>query len=133
MQVASEQDVKNVIIEYCRARGMYIEKFPSGKIMKSYNGKNFMVELAREGNPDLIVCCAGKFLGIEVKKSREEYEKWERQWEKHLDTGQRLKAWERSIAQHERHIEIRKAGGEVATVFSLEELEKDLLTLGFIS
>lgn len=130
----SEQDIKTQIITHMRSLGFYCDRMQSGKLVMNYkSGKSGMVILADKGTPDLVACCNGDYVAIEVKKSRTEYEKWQRQWRKFNEDGKETPSNERSIAQHKKQNEMMKRGVKVLNVYSIDGLEQDLRTLGYIS
>lgn len=53
--MASEKNFENRIKKFLKEQGCYFIKY--------WGGGNF----TKSGVPDLLVCCAGRFLGIEVK------------------------------------------------------------------
>ena len=118
----TEKEIENACIDFIRIIGGWVQKVHSGSILKSYKQRNgaskvYRVNLADKGTPDLLCCIKGRFLGIEVKRSPKEVEKW---W---------LGKDERSQDQlHQRHL-IKKAGGIHIIVSSINELKQDLKTL----
>ena len=128
MQEATEKDLESSIIEYLRARGFYCQKVHSGAMFVKKGPLTYKVKLADQGTPDILACIHGRFVGIEVKVSKEEQEEWERQWDKYLATNQFKVSWERSIYQHQQHNAIRdgNAKWEVIVCSSVEELHQDI-------
>nr|DAS60806.1 MAG TPA: Nuclease [Caudoviricetes sp.] len=60
MWLASEKNFENRIKDFLKSEGCYFIKYWSGN---AQNGKKF----TRDGVPDILCCCRGFFLGIEVK------------------------------------------------------------------
>lgn len=126
----TEKQVQNSIKEYLQRRGHWVQTIQCGKIKQLYrNGKTRFIHLAEAGTPDLIACINGKFLGIEVKKNPKEVETWTRKITKWLQYPINNGMYNREVGQYKQHEKIRKAGGVVAVVGSLEELKNDLIKL----
>lgn len=58
--MAAEKQFENKVKAYLKDQGCWFVKYWSGKAM---TGKKF----TKDGIPDLLVCCNGYFLGIELK------------------------------------------------------------------
>ena len=58
--MAQEKNFENKVKDFLKAEGCWFIKYWSGS---SGNGKKF----TKDGIPDLLVCCNGYFLGIELK------------------------------------------------------------------
>lgn len=121
----SESAIQKDCIEYIRAIGGYAVRVNSGAMQKKYtpkNGKNagieknYWIALAPEGTPDVFSCINGRFVTIEVKKDKKEYEKW-------VETENTDR---RSNAQHHQQAMIQKAKGITLVVWSLEQLKNDI-------
>lgn len=67
-----EKLFENQVKKYLKEQGCYLIKYWSGN---AQNGKKY----TKDGVPDLIVCCNGYFLGIELKSEDgkpSELQKW---------------------------------------------------------
>lgn len=58
--MAAEKQFENKVKAYLKEQGCWFVKYWSGSSMK---GKKF----TKDGIPDLLVCCEGYFLGVELK------------------------------------------------------------------
>lgn len=58
--MAAEKQFENKVKAYLKEQGCWFVKYWSGT---AQNGKKF----TKDGIPDLLVCCNGYFLGIELK------------------------------------------------------------------
>lgn len=58
--MAAEKNFENRIKDFLKSKGCWFIKYWSGS---SSRGKTF----TKEGIPDILCCCNGKFIGIEVK------------------------------------------------------------------
>ena len=58
--MAAEKQFENKVKAYLKDQGCWFVKYWSGN---AQNGKKF----TKDGVPDLLVCCNGYFLGIELK------------------------------------------------------------------
>lgn len=127
-----EQPIKEGILNWLRLQGAWAQNIQSGALLKSYGDRVHRIQLADAGTPDIIGWFKGNPFGVEVKASEAERQKWERQWQKHLATGEFKPSWQRSIEQHMQHEAIEKAGGTVMVCCSIEEVEQDFHTLGWL-
>ena len=85
--------------------------------------------MAASGTPDILTCVNGVFVGIEVKKNAKAVERWLKIAEAFDMVGKAPKSYKREIDQHLQHKEIRKAGGKVCVVSSIEEVEEFIKSL----
>jgi len=127
----SEKQIEKAIIDYIFLIGGWATKVQSGAVIKkSKQGKPYKITLATAGTPDILACVNGKFVGIEVKKNQEEVEKWQR-----YPLGKRGKVLRpdgRTSSQKEQARQINNADGVFILCSSVDEVERDLKTLGII-
>jgi hypothetical protein len=128
----AEKQLQNAIITWLECQGAYVVSVKSGKLMAMYGGKVRMIHLAPAGTPDVHVCWNGRPLYIELKKDEATAESWHRVVDRFIETGVCAKSNLPIITQHQCHKRIIRAGGEVIVCGSLEELQHDVQTLGFI-
>ena len=64
--MASEKNFENRIKQFLTERGCWFIKYWSGGIPTKEGVKKF----TRDGIPDILCCCNGNFLGIEVKAEK---------------------------------------------------------------
>lgn len=128
-----EKQLQNAVITFLECQGAYVVSVKSGKLMAVYNGVKRMIHLAPAGTPDVHVCWNGRPLYIELKKDEATAEAWHRVVDRYIETGICAKSNLPIITQHQCHKRIMRAGGAVIVCGSMRELEKDLITLRFIS
>ena len=127
-----EKALETDLIQLLRIRGVWCQKVHSGAVFVKAGPLTYKMKLADQGTPDIIACIRGRFVGIEVKASPEEAARWQRVVDSYLATGTTeknrtiKKSWEREVLQYLQHDLIRKAGGEIMVVGSVEELNADL-------
>jgi hypothetical protein len=69
MKAPLEKDVQRVILQYLRLLGAWAVRVNSGGMVSEYRGrKRFMRFNDADGCPDVLVCLAGRFVGVEVKR-----------------------------------------------------------------
>lgn len=124
-----EKTLESAIKKWLELRGYYVKKINSGAAQKNYNGKQYWIRLGEEGSPDLICCIGGLFVGIEVKKDKQELERWERQWQRYEQTMIAVKSSRRSIAQHLERGRLLKAGGVHLACADFEGLQRQILRI----
>ena len=123
----NEKQIEKDIIGYLRWQGYYAEGIQSGVLKQTYNGKDRYVHLCTAGTPDIIACINRAFVGTEVKKDSNEYKKWNKIIDAHVDgtllwnTSQDNK--KRCVNQYEQGRLIDKAGGDYWLVTSVEEVQ----------
>ena len=130
-----EKRNESAIMSYLRANNCWVQKVHSGAIMKSYKDRNghtkqYKINLADKGTPDLIACVPtvitsemvgktiGKFVGIEVKKDEATCRQW-RNYKGHAN--------EQILGQQHQCGLIQESGGLFILTHSFKELKQDLL------
>lgn len=132
IKLAREKDIEKMCIEILRIKGAWCQKIHSGEMYVAAGPARYRVKLADQGTPDIIACVDGRMIGVEVKDSPEECDRWWRVIDAYLATGDSertrtmKKSWEREVLQYLQHELIRKAGGEVSICSSPEELLADI-------
>ena len=126
-----EKELEALVKNYLASIGAYQIKVQSGKIMQSYQGKQRWIHLAKAGTPDLVFCIKGRFVAIELKKDKNQVEKWEL-----YPLGKRgmmVKHDKRIEAQKHHRGLIRDAGGVHILACSVEEIDQKLFDEGLIN
>lgn len=100
--VERETPLVRQVLDYLRLRGIPATRHQAGHVHASS-----WINLGATGWPDVIACCRGRFLGVEVKRPGEDP----------------------SPAQLRMHAELAAAGAVLLVVHSLEELEAGLKKL----
>ena len=70
----SEKQIEKSILEYLNTVG-YAIKVHSGSLIKSCGHKQYRINLAPKGTPDILAVVDG-FWGIEVKRDQKEVDRW---------------------------------------------------------
>ena len=117
-----EKDIERAIQSFIGSRGHWVENLQSGKVLvKKWWYSNYM-HLCTAGTPDLVALMNGKFVWIEVKKNKEEYDRW-------LKMEKRYR-WEwkpppisahREVAQIEHKDKILANGGDFYLIYSFDQ------------
>lgn len=120
-----EKAIESNIIHFLHAMGAHPIKIQCGTLYKEYKDKNGVtrrhkIKLAERGNPDIVACVGGRFVGIEVKRDEKEIEKWYRQNDA------------RSIAQMAMAQRIQQCGGHMFLTHSIEDLEAQMKEEGLL-
>lgn len=127
-----EKTLQNSVVAYLESLGAYVISVKSGKLMAVYSGKVRMIHLAPAGTPDLFVILEGIPICIELKKDEKTADQWKRVVSRYRESGSTAKSNIPIIQQYECHNEITRAGGIAIVCGSVQEVEDELVSHGFI-
>lgn len=122
----SESDVQLAIIQYLQVKKIYHLRLNSGRILRTFKDKKYMINLCPTGTPDLLIIHANRPIFVEIKKDDAKVASWIKTVTRFKKSAYIAPSNRHIISQWKQHELIREAGGVVIIAGSLKELMKDL-------
>jgi hypothetical protein len=100
----TENDLKNLILDYLSAKGIFHWRNNSGAVVSEYKGKKRFMRYGAVGSPDIFCVVKGRCIGLELKGPK----------------------GKQSDSQKEFQERLEEAGGLYLLVYELEDITEFL-------
>ena len=120
--MSNEKQIEKSIVSYLRNLWAVVETQNGWSIMIKKWQYNHRMTLQTKGCPDILVFYKNNFIGIEVKKSEQEVNKWLKLKLRYQEGETLPRSYERELKQIEYRQKILDNGGTFIITYELEEI-----------
>jgi len=99
MKSKTEKQIENQIKEFIEKNWWIVKKLHSGSVLTKSGSKTYKIQLESKWTTDLVVELNDFRAWVEVKKNKEEYEKWKKLEERFIKWEKLPKSYHREEAQ----------------------------------